>query len=164
MRFLVTTAAEIDAPRERIFRLLHDAQLPLAPPAWVGLVGAPAPRACRLVSEPGVGAHRQCVTAKGPIDQRVTEWAPGRVLAFEMVAESAGLRFWVARMADRFDLEPLPSGKVRLTRTSDIETRGWFGALKALLLRPVVRRIHRYVFRNFAVMADGPRAEALTPA
>ncbi|HZU98647.1 MAG TPA: SRPBCC family protein [Planctomycetota bacterium] len=140
----VTTSVLLPAAPSAVFPLLYDSRLEGEAPLILR-VGAPVPRACRLVAGRGEGARRQCVTSKGVIDQRVTEWREGEVLAFEMERENAGLRGWVRGMRDRFTLEARGGGTL-LTRTSDLEIAGWFAALKAAALAVMVKRIHRYVF------------------
>jgi hypothetical protein len=140
----VTTSVLLEAAPHAVFPLLYGSRLEGRAPLLLRL-GAPVPRACRLVEGRGEGARRQCVTSKGVIDQRVTEWREGEVLAFEMEREDAGLGGWVKSMRDRFTLEARGSGTL-LTRTSEVEVAGRFATLKAAALAVMVKRIHLYVF------------------
>ena len=137
----------------RVWSLLCDARMPLAAPCCFR-IGVPTPERCRLVGDAtGVGAHRQCQTRQGTIDQRITEWeAPSR-LSFEMVTDSMGLGKHLRSMADTFTLEPAEGG-TRLTRLTRFETKGPFAGAKALLFRLSVRHIHRYVMKGFKVLGE----------
>lgn len=151
----VTTSIDIQAPPEKVWHVLGDAQLPLTAPCWFRL-SVPTPQRCQLVAERGgVGARRQCITSRGQIDQRITEWAENERLTFEVVSDTVGLSACLDHMHDTFTLERLPDGRTRLTRWTQFQTRGWLNGVKAVALCLVVKRIHRYVMENFKAIAEG---------
>jgi hypothetical protein len=156
---VVTTSIRIAAAPERVWPILCDARLPLTAPCWFRL-GVPTPERCRLVAEEGaVGARRQCITSQGQVDQRITEWIPNERLSFAAVGDTIGLQEHLERMEDTFTLDPLPGGGTCLSRTTRFQARSGLPALKSVALRAVVRRIHRYVLRNFKTLAEAGRSE-----
>lgn len=150
----VITTTTIAAPPATVFALLTDCRLPLAPPRWFGVARVPAPRACRIAGGPaGVGAERECVTSRGAIRQRITRFETDRRLAFTMIGDGVGLGRWVSTMTDEFFVKP-EGAVTRLTRVTAIETGGLLERVKAWALRPIVARIHRFVFDGFRAAAE----------
>jgi hypothetical protein len=153
MRVTVQSSIEIDATPERVWSLLCDARLPLSAP-WCFRLGVPTPKSCRLVSDAGrVGSTRQCQTARGVINQRITAWVPPTELAFAMESTTLGLERHIAAMNDRFEIRSGTAG-CRLSRITVLETRGSFAAVKAIAFRLSLGRIHRFVMRNFKALAE----------
>ncbi len=142
----ITTTIDLSATPEAVFPLLYGSRMSLPAPLLLRATGI-EPRACRLVEGRGEGARRQCLTGTGAMDQRITEWREGEVLAFRMERETIGLR-WVTALADRFTLERTAKG-TRLTRTTDVTLGGMCPCAKALLVYITLKQIHRYVFENW---------------
>ena len=148
----VTSAIQIAAPTLAVWAKLCDAEMPATAPCefHLGRVGPPRPVRCELPDGPGaVGATRRCVSDRGTVTQRVTEWAEGERLAFELVAEDAGLGAHVAAMRDVFELEPAAGGGTRLTRRTEVVPCGPCPRLRGLALAVAVRRVHRFTMRGF---------------
>jgi hypothetical protein len=153
MFITIRSTVDIQAAPERVWRLLGDARLP-EPPCALARRLLPVPLACRVSDD---GRRRECRTSRGTIRQRITASMPGRVLAFEMVSQEAGLGWLVLGMRDRFDVERV-GDVTRLTRTSVLRPR--CGAA-AWVLRAAVPRVHRYVHARFKRLAEdvsGPPA------
>ncbi len=147
-RVEVASAVEIGAPPGRVWPFLTAARMDLPAPLLLRL-GLPAPVACRPGPQPGT---RECVSDRGVVGQRITEWVPPARLSFERVSDTAGLGRWVLSMRDTFTLEALPGGRTRLRRRTVLRPRC---ALQAPLLRWALAAIHAYVHRNFKHLAEG---------
>ena len=152
----IITSVDIAAESGTIWRVLCDARLPLTAPCWFRL-GVPTPEKCAIVSESGgVGAGRHCTTNRGTINQRIIEWEESRRLAFEWVDDTVGLGSYLNHMRDTFTLEPLEPGRTRLVRRTEYEPKNTVGWLRRTILRLTVKRIHRFVMRNFKAICEGP--------
>ena len=152
--YTITTSIVINATPEKIWPFLCHAKLPLTAPCWFRM-GVPTPERCQLLSEVGsVGAKRQCVTSRGRINQEITEWIENKKLSFEVIDDSVGLKRCFTSMKDTFLLESLSETDTRLTRITTFQPRGLAGNVKALFLGLVVKKIHRYVMKNFKTLAE----------
>ena len=152
----VTSAIQIAAPVPAVWATLCDADMPATAPCEfrLGRLGPPRPVRCELPDGAGgVGATRRCVSDRGTVTQRVTEWAEGERLAFELVAEDAGLGAHVAAMRDVFELAGAGGG-TRLTRRTELVPRGPCPRLRGLALAVAVRRVHRFTMRGFQRIAE----------
>jgi hypothetical protein len=151
----VVTSVDISADPAAIWRILCDAKLPLTAPCWFRL-GVPTPERCTLVSEAGgVGAGRRCTTDRGTIRQRITEWQENERLSFEWVEDTVGLGKHLNAMRDTFTLEILEPKLTRLSRRTEYEPKEALGCLRRAALRFTVKRIHRFVMRNFKAISEG---------
>ena len=152
--FIYESAVEIRASREHVWPLLVGSVMVLPAPLLLRL-GLPRPVACRLSPD---GQSRECLTSRGRIWQRILERRAPEVLAFERESDTVGLRYWLRSMRDSFTLERTQLG-MRLTRRTQVEPRIFAGPL----LRLALRVIHRYVHRNFKLLAEREPQEAPTP-
>lgn len=154
MKVDISTSVRISAPEEKVWEYLCDASMPTAAP-WCFKLGVPTPRECTIVGETsGVGAHRQCRTSKGFIDQQITEWIPPKRLTFVAKSDTIGMYRHVKSMQDTFVLEQAETSGIMLTRLTSFETKGIFAPVKAWLFTIVVRRLHRYVMEGFRSLAE----------
>lgn len=154
MKVTVLTSVSIAAPATRVWKFLCDASMPTAAP-WCFKLGVPTPNECTIVGETtGIGAHRQCRTNKGFVDQRVTEWIPPKKLSFVATSDTIGMYRHVKAMQDTFLLEESGKAVTVLTRRTEFETSGAFAPIKAWLFRMVVRRLHKYVMEGFRSLAE----------
>ena len=152
----IETTIEIGAPPTAVWARLCDARMPATAPCEfrLGPFGPPQPLRCELpTGVGGVGQERRCVTARGVVTQRITAWTEPEHLAFEMVAEDAGLGSHVRAVRDDFWVTPLTSGRTRLTRRTSLEPRGPCRRLRGIALRFAVQRVHRFTMRGFATAA-----------
>ncbi len=134
-----------------VWPLLFGSKMTLPSYSPLFFLGLPKPVECRLASsETGVGATRECVSDRGRITQTITEWNPGKRLTFHMIDTDLYFQPCVASIEDDFELQLLDSGQTTVTRTTTFEVRGLFKSLKAHLLAIGLRRIHRFVFKNWA--------------
>ncbi|MEO9321228.1 MAG: SRPBCC family protein [Nitrososphaera sp.] len=148
----VTSSIAIRAPPEIVWKYLCDAHMPTAP--WCFQFGVPTPKTCRIVGETtGVGAHRQCQTNQGFVDQRITEWLPPRRLTFVATSDTIGLYRHIREMHDTFTLEQT-SDSTTLTRQTNFETIGALSFIKAIIFKTTVKRIHRFTMKGFKALAE----------
>ena len=123
----------------REVRPIHESELP---GSLTYAVGVPRPVAARLEGE-GVGAVRYA-TLEGGVTfvERVTEWEPGRALAFTFDASrvpaaafdehvAVGGRYFDV-LRGRFEIEPLGPGRVALHLTSEQRLSTMFNAYTRL--------------------------------
>lgn len=148
----VTSSIAVNATPENVWKYLCDAHMPTAP--WCFQFGVPTPQTCRIIGEAtGVGAHRQCQTNQGFVDQRITEWLPPRHLTFVATSDIIGLYKHIKEMQDTFTLEQTQTGTT-LTRKTNFETTGALAFVKAIIFKMTVRRIHRFTMKGFKALAE----------
>jgi hypothetical protein len=148
----VTSSIIVSAAPENVWKYLCDAHMPTAP--WCFQFGVPTPQTCRIIGEAtGVGAHRQCQTNQGFVDQRITEWLPPQRLTFVATSDTIGLYKHIKEMQDMFTLEQTLDG-TKLTRHTNFETTGALGFVKAIIFKMTVRRIHRFTMKGFKALAE----------
>jgi hypothetical protein len=126
--------------------------MPTAP--WCFQFGVPTPQTCRIIGEAtGVGAHRQCQTNQGSVDQRITEWLPPQRLTFVATSDTIGRYKHIKEMKDTFTLEQTQTGTT-LTRQTNFETTGALSSIKAIIFKMTVRRIHKFIMKGFKALAE----------
>jgi hypothetical protein len=143
-------------PRE-VWPLLCESAMDRSQPCLFRL-GAPKPVECRLPSGPGaVGARRECISDQGRVGQRIVRWEPPSLLAFEMVETDLFFGRYLDAIEERFDL--VARGReTAIVRTTKLTIKPQTGGLRRLLLRIGLKRVHRYVFRNWAASLRGRRS------
>ena len=62
-------------------------------------------------------------------------------------------RSWVPSIVDDFELVPTPDGGTRTTRTTNVTVTGWFRWAKQAALWLGLKKVHRFVFRNWQRLA-----------
>jgi hypothetical protein len=127
---------EIGAPADRVWRaIIHMDSIgePLALPMRLGVA---YPLSGEIVGE-GVGATRLGVFSTGTAVERVTEWEPGRKLAFTVLRDVPGMRElspyahvhaphvsgYFRTTSTSFELRPLPNGHTELIERTAHELR-----------------------------------------
>jgi hypothetical protein len=125
----------------------------LRPPLFF-VLGIPRPKLCRLPSGVGgVGEPRECVSNRGTIKQQILDWEEARRLRFEMIGTDMRFRRHVSRLVDSFDLQAVSPGVTRVTRTTEVVLTGRLRTMKAVAVYLGLKAVHRYVFRNWALLA-----------
>ncbi|MGK5440326.1 hypothetical protein ACSNN7_00605 [Micromonospora sp. URMC 105] len=114
-------------------------------------LGAPTPVECFLSAGPGaVGAPRQCVSDRGVVYQRITEWSPPARLAFRMELTDLPFASCVSAMSDTFELTPAAGGRAtQLTRSTRVDVRGRLRWARAVAVWIGLKAVHRFVFGDW---------------
>ena len=148
----IRTSAYIPATPEGLWPLLTGSQM-TAPGCFC--FGLPRPVACELPESEGkVGAERRCISDRGTVTQTITHWQPPQRLKFRMVTTDHTWGPCVDALEEDFALEAAGDG-TRITRTTRIAARGGFKAVKEALFCIGLKRVHRYVFKNWRQQMTG---------
>lgn len=122
-------------------------------PGWFCL-GVPRPKSCELPGKyGGVGSERRCVSDRGTVIQRITEWNAPVKLRFKMISTDHDWGPCVDALEEEFHLVPVGEG-TRITRTTTIKAKGSLLVLKELGFYTGLKRVHRYVFSNWKKEAE----------
>ena len=68
--------------------------------------------------------------------------------------DTLGLKEYLNRMRDTFTLESADKKLTRLVRQSEYEPKDSVGWMRRAVLRLIVKRIHRFVMRNFKAISE----------
>jgi uncharacterized protein YndB with AHSA1/START domain len=148
----ISTSTVIDAPAEAVWPLLTDSQM-TAPGRFC--MGVPRPVACELPENRGrVGAERRCISDRGTVVQRITEWQPPRELKFEMMSTDHSWGPCVESIQEHFTLVE-DGSRTRITRHTTLRAKGTLRRVKEALFCIGLKRVHLYVFRNWRLLAAG---------
>jgi uncharacterized protein YndB with AHSA1/START domain len=121
-------AIDIAAPPAAVWRVITGDRTIDLSPGLPGLAGLAYPLRGRLLGE-GVGARRLGIFSTGTAEERVTEWQPGRLLAFTVLSQPPAMEEmspyrevhaphlygYVVSGDTRYRLTPLAGGSTRLT-------------------------------------------------
>lgn len=121
-------SASISAPPSAVWRALTSSAPIASSPGFVGRAGLAYPVRGRIVGE-GIGAERIGEFSTGSAREHITDWVPGRRLAFTVLSQPPAMEemspyrgvhaphvsgyFETAETS--FELEPLPGGGTRIT-------------------------------------------------
>ncbi|MBK1789910.1 SRPBCC family protein [Persicirhabdus sediminis] len=142
----IRTSRFINTSSERLWPLLTNSRMDV--PGWFCL-GVPQPKSCELPNTNGeVGAERRCISDRGTVIQKITEWDPPVRLRFKMLTTDHTWGPCVESLEEDFHLEVHGSG-TRITRTTTITASGIFPWLKELGFYSGLKRVHLYVFHNW---------------
>lgn len=146
---IARTTCLIGKPIDELWPLLCDSRMTqdyTSPLFWLGL---PRPVKCHLLDGlGGVGQRRECVAARGFVQQRITIWKPPVRLGFRMEHTNLAHRIFFNAVTEQFDLAPLDALRTRVTRTTSMAVKPAFIPLYPFL-KVGVLTIHRYVFKNW---------------
>lgn len=146
---LVRTSCEIDATAEAIWPLLCNSRMEASRSCLFGL-GVPQPEQCRLPGgSGGVGSTRQCISDRGVIEQEILDWDEPRQLSFKMQQTDMYFKDYVREIVETFELTPGDYLQTKLTRTTHVSIRGRLKLLKQVLFFIGLKKVHRFVFRNW---------------
>jgi uncharacterized membrane protein YhaH (DUF805 family) len=165
--FAATTACEISAPPETVWRhVVAFSELP-PPTERIFLAGIAHPVRARL-DGCGVGAVRYCEFSTGPFIEPITAWEEPRRLAFDVRAQPHPMREWspYAGLAPahlegffrsrrgEFRLVALPGGGTRLEGTTWYEQSIWPQSYWKPWSDYLVHTIHRRVLGHIKAEAE----------
>ncbi len=150
---LVRTRQKFHPPAAAVWPLLCDSQMDSSRPLWFRL-GLPQPVQCRLPEGlGGIGRERECVSDQGTVHQQILGWDPPVRLSFRMVRTDLPPLRPVEELVDTFDLEG-GAGGTWVVRTTHVRFRASVTLWRRALLFLGLKRIHRYVFRNWRRLLD----------
>ena len=151
---IVRTTWHFPQSPEVIWPLLCNSRMEPTASCLFGL-GLPQPMQCRLPGgQGGVGSTRQCISDRGVIEQTILVWEEPHHLAFRMDRTDLYFRSWVPSIIDDFELLPTPECGTRAIRTTTVTVTGWFRWAKRTVLWIGLKKVHRFVFRNWQRLAS----------
>lgn len=168
--FSVTTAVEIDMPPDVVWR--HVIAFPplREPTEWMFRLGIAYPTHAEIAGA-GVGAVRKCWFTTGPFVEPITQWQPGRRLAFAVTENPSPMRelspyenldlphlhgFMVSKRG-QFELTPLPGGRTRLEGTTWYSHGLYPEAYWRLWSDAIIHAIHRRVLNHVRELTESER-------
>ncbi len=166
----VTTAIEIDAPPERVWR--HVVAFSELPPPTEALfrAGIAYPIRAEIEGE-GVGAIRRCVFSTGAFVEPIKVWDEPRLLKFSVTVNPSPMEEWtpydrirpphlegyLQAKEGQFVLEALPGGRTRLTGTTWYSHGLWPAAYWRLWSDVIIHKIHLRVLGHIQREAEAAR-------
>jgi hypothetical protein len=151
---IVRTTWDFTQAATVIWPLLCNSRMEASPSCLFGL-GLPQPKQCLLPDGPGgIGSRRQCVSDRGTVEQTILVWEEPTHLAFSMDRSDLYFRESVPSIVDDFELLPLVGRGTRVTRTTSVQVIGRFRWFKQVCLWIGLKKVHRFVFRNWARLAS----------
>ncbi|MGJ8655089.1 MAG: SRPBCC family protein [Akkermansiaceae bacterium] len=144
----ITTTKNIKTTPENLWPLLTNSRMDV--PGWFCL-GVPQPKSCELPNPAGgIGSERRCISDRGTVIQKITQWSPPHRLRFEMVTTDHTWGPCVDSIIEDFHLITTDSG-TRITRTTTIKAKGKgiLPSIKELGFYTGLKRVHHYVFSNW---------------
>ncbi|MCF7733138.1 MAG: SRPBCC family protein [Akkermansiaceae bacterium] len=150
----IRTSIVIRATPETLWPLLTNSSMDVPGCFCLGL---PQPVSCELPDGVGgIGSERRCISDRGVVVQRITEWAPPKHLQFEMVSTNHCWSTQVDSIREEFRVKQHIHGS-RITRTTTIAATKPFRCIKELGFYLGLKRVHLYVFKNWqAGTESGP--------
>lgn len=171
--FPVSTAVEVDAPPDRVWKhVVAFSELP-PPDDWLFRTGVAYPVRA-TVDGRGPGAIRRCVFSTGPFVEPIEIWDEPRLLQFSVTSGPPPMKEWspfadihpphlenyLVSRRGQFRLEPLPGGRTRLEGTTWYHHTMWPASYWKVWSDGIIRRIHGQVLRHVKRLAE---ADSPTP-
>lgn len=165
--FAVTTAVEIEAPPEAVWKqVVSFSELP-PPDELIFRLGIAYPTRATIDGR-GTGAVRRCQFSTGAFIEPIEIWDEPRRLRFSVAANPPPMREWtpyaevraphlsgflVSRQGE-FLLTPLGGGRTLLTGTTWYQHHMWPAGYWQLWSDAMIHRIHRRVLRQIQRLAE----------
>ena len=166
--FAVSTAVEINAPPQTVWRnVVSFAELP-EPEDWAFRVGIAYPIRAEIEGS-GPGAERHCVFSTGSFVEPIEVWDEPRLLKFSVTSNPPPMEEWtpydeihpphlegfLASNGGQFLLEPLGEGRTRLVGTTWYRHSMWPAFYWRWWSDELIHRIHLRVLRHIKRQAEG---------
>ncbi len=166
--FAVSTAVEIDAPPQTVWRnVVPFAELP-EPEDWAFRVGIAYPIRAEMQGS-GPGAERHCVFSTGSFVEPIEVWDEPRLLKFSVTSNPPPMQEWtpydeihpphlegfLASEGGQFLLEPLDEDRTRLVGTTWYRHSMWPAFYWRWWSDELIHRIHLRVLRHIKRQAEG---------
>lgn len=163
----VSSAVEINAPRERVWKhVVEFSELP-PPTEWLFKLGLAYPKRAEIRGR-GVGAVRHCVFSTGPFVEPITVWDEPRLLKFSVTENPAPMQEWtfyedihpphlhnfLMSNGGQFALSELPGGKTRLEGTTWYVHSMWPAGYWQVWSDYIIHRIHLRVLDHVKHLAE----------
>lgn len=146
---VVQTTYHYKASAQMLWPLLFNSKMDSKQPCYL-LCGLPKPVECRIKDGlQDVGGIRECVSDKGTIQQRITEWDVESKLSFELVQTDLYFKPCIRSIKEQFELKETEPGYCRITRTTTFITKGSLSSIVSIPMFIGLKAIHRYVFKNW---------------
>jgi hypothetical protein len=165
--FPITTAIEVDAPPERVWKhVVAFSELP-PPDDWIFRTGVAYPVRA-TIDGTGPGALRRCVFSTGAFVEPIDVWDAPRLLRFSVTSSPPPMKEWspfadihpphlenylVSRRGE-FRLVPLAGHRTRLEGTTWYHHTMWPAAYWKIWSDGIIRRIHLQVLRHVKRLAE----------
>ena len=165
--FSVTTALEVEAPPEKVWRhVVTFSELP-TPDEFIFRAGIAYPIRARIYGQ-GVGAERHCEFSTGAFVEPIEVWDEPRLLKFSVTKnpppmqewtpyadlQSAHLDGFLASRAGQFHLTALPKGRTRLEGTTWYHHHMWPETYWRAWSDYIIHHIHGRVLRHVKQLAE----------
>ncbi|HEY5256903.1 MAG TPA: DUF805 domain-containing protein [Candidatus Baltobacteraceae bacterium] len=165
--YMVRSSIDVNAPPMVVWRnVVRFPDLP--PPTELPFrIGIAYPIRARIVGS-GVGAVRYCEFSTGNFVEPITDWEPGRRLAFRVARSAEPMReltpygtldtphlhgYMVSKHGE-FVLEPLPGGRTRLIGITWYQHHLWPAAYWAVYSDAIVHEIHMRVLQQIKRLSE----------
>lgn len=173
--YSVTTAVEIDAPREKVWpNVVSFSELP-PPEEWVFRTGLAYPVRARIDGR-GPDAVRRCEFSTGAFVEPIEVWDEPRLLAFRVTENPPPMQEWspwrevlpkhlegyMVSHRGQFRLVELPGGRTRLEGTTWYQHGLWPAAYWRLWSDAIIHRIHLRVLRHVAGLSTLPGSDSIS--
>lgn len=164
----VTTAIEIDAPPEAVWRhVVAFSELP-EPDSWIFRSGIAYPQRAEIEGE-GPGAVRRCVFSTGPFVEPIEVWDEPRLLKFSVTEQPPAMRElspyaslatphlddYLVSEGGQFLLTELPGGRTRLEGTTWYRHQIWPAQYWRVWSDAIIHRIHLRVLEHVERLSEG---------
>jgi hypothetical protein len=169
--FPVSTAVEVDAAPERVWKHVVEFSTLPKPDDWVFRTGVAYPVRATIDGR-GPGATRYCVFSTGSFVEPIEVWDEPRLLRFSVTSNPPPMKEWspfadihpphldnyLVSRRGQFKLVALPGGRTLLEGTTWYHHTMWPASYWQLWSDAIIHRIHMQVLRHVKRLAEaGPR-------
>jgi uncharacterized membrane protein YhaH (DUF805 family) len=165
--FAVTTAVEVDAPPEAVWRhVVSFSDIP-PPNEWLFKTGVAYPMRARIEGR-GAGAVRYCEFSTGAFVEPIEVWDTPRLLKFSVTQNPPPMKEWtlwsdihprhldnfLVSQGGEFRLAALPGGRTRLEGTTWYRHNMWPASYWRMWSDFIIHRIHARVLDHVKALSE----------